>query len=191
MANCRPPVGWVLATLMLASIGLWYGWNLRSASDPSHSDAWCCTGRANTPKAPSTPIIGGSQVTHGTDTAGIDGSAILVPGTSEVYHLKWVPVLSAFLLLASAFWVLTRRPTEIIQDSRHFTEALEIWQPIIGQQYRTPREIKRFLNRIRYIAMRWRRPSVQKPKVRATILGLVAAKNHPDTARTSCESGNR
>jgi hypothetical protein len=71
-------------------------------------------------------------------------------------------VVPGLLLLGLSFWVLTRRPNEIIQDSKKFTEALEIWQPLIGQQHKTPREIKRFLNRVRYIAMRWRKPSTQR-----------------------------
>jgi len=66
------------------------------------------------------------------------------------------------VLLGFAAWALTRRPNELIQDSKNFTEALEIWQPVIGLQCRTPREIKRFLNRVRYIAMRWRKPSRQR-----------------------------
>jgi photosystem II stability/assembly factor-like uncharacterized protein len=85
----------------------------------------------------------------------------LVEGSREVRHLTWLPVIPSLLLLGFTFWILTRRPNEIIRDSKNFTEALEIWQPVIGRQYETPREIKRFLNRVRYIAMRWRRPLQQ------------------------------
>jgi hypothetical protein len=85
-------------------------------------------------------------------------------------------VILGLVLLGFTVWVLTRRPNEIIHDSRDFTEALEIWQPVIGRQYRTPREIKRFLNRVRYIAMRWRKPSPQKTVVERFVDWLGRAK---------------
>jgi len=76
--------------------------------------------------------------------------------------LKWLPLIPAIVLLAFAAWVLTRRPNEIIQDSEKFTDALKLWRPIITEKCNSPRDLKRFLNRVRYIAMRWRKPSEQK-----------------------------
>jgi hypothetical protein len=152
------PVAWVLGTLVLASASLWYGLNLVEA-----------------PSLPQPVVVSTPTPTAETETAKTiapeskektrpetSGSAVFVPGVPEPRRLVWLPVLPGFLLLGLAFWILTRRPNEVIQDSKKFTEALEIWQPVIGRQCRTPREIKRFLNRVRYIAMRWRKPSLQK-----------------------------
>ncbi len=154
------PVAWVASTLVLASASLWYGLNLKLEERP----------RVPPPVVVQAPSPKGQTDTATTDSPELkenpraknQGEVIFVPGVTETLHLAWLPVIPGLLLLGIGFWVLTRRPNEIIQDSQKFTEALEIWQPVIGQQYKTPREIKRFLNRVRYIAMRWRKPSSQK-----------------------------
>ncbi|MBX9636423.1 MAG: KAP family NTPase [Nitrosomonas sp.] len=43
---------------------------------------------------------------------------------------------------------------EPIKDTESFTEALEIWHPLIAQKDPTPRTIKAFLNRLRYLVSR-------------------------------------
>jgi hypothetical protein len=40
-----------------------------------------------------------------------------------------------------------------VNDSGAFNEALGAWLPLVHQRHRTPRAIKRFINRIRYLAM--------------------------------------
>jgi hypothetical protein len=55
-----------------------------------------------------------------------------------------------------AYWVLTRRPGLVIDDSPEFRDALEIWSPLIFAKEGTPRSVKRFLNRLRYVASRQR-----------------------------------
>ena len=52
--------------------------------------------------------------------------------------------------------VLTRRPDLVVKDSPNFVDALKIWHPLIFSRQSTPRSIKRFMNRIRYLAMRQR-----------------------------------
>jgi hypothetical protein len=53
-------------------------------------------------------------------------------------------------------WVLSRRPIVTIQDSPGFVRALALWHPLIYARRSTPRSMKRFLNRVRYYAMRQR-----------------------------------
>ena len=43
---------------------------------------------------------------------------------------------------------------EPIKDTESFTDALEIWHPLIAQKDPTPRTIKAFLNRLRYLVSR-------------------------------------
>jgi photosystem II stability/assembly factor-like uncharacterized protein len=43
---------------------------------------------------------------------------------------------------------------EPVKDTQNFTEALEIWHPLIAQKDPTPRTIKAFLNRLRYLVSR-------------------------------------
>jgi photosystem II stability/assembly factor-like uncharacterized protein len=154
------PVAWVAATFLLASASLWYGMNFRLQEPPSPPTpivVETASAKAK-PEPPKTPPPEGKEKPSPENR----GPVVFVPGIAEERRLVWLPVFPGLLLLGLGVWVLTRRPNEIIQDSRKFTEALEIWQPVIGRQYKTPREIKRFLNRVRYIAMRWRKPSQQK-----------------------------
>ena len=43
---------------------------------------------------------------------------------------------------------------EPVKDTENFTEALEIWHPLIALKDPTPRTIKAFLNRLRYLVSR-------------------------------------
>jgi photosystem II stability/assembly factor-like uncharacterized protein len=60
------------------------------------------------------------------------------------------------------------------KDSPQFLEALEVWMPVIRLRNRTPRSIKRFLNRLRFIAMR-RRAEVYAERWRDPELELETA----------------
>jgi hypothetical protein len=71
----------------------------------------------------------------------------------------WPIVFVVLLLVAAAYWVLTRRPDLVVRDSPEFMEALRIWQPAVVARQNTPRAVKRFLNKVRYFAMRQRAPA--------------------------------
>lgn len=64
-------------------------------------------------------------------------------------------VLGAILLLAIAALMpkLLQSKSVSIDDSLPVKEALKIWSPVIAKVTRTPREYKRLLNRIRYLAL--------------------------------------
>lgn len=160
-AKANRPVAWVAITLVMAGVSLWYGRNFKFDEQPRPPVA---TTTIQPPSAPNNEDGGRRVVTEDKNRANSEKSSptVFVPGIPEAHRLTWLPVIPALVLLGFGAWALTRRPNEIIQDSRKFTEALEIWQPVIGRQHSTPREIKRFLNRVRYIAMRWRKPSQQK-----------------------------
>ena len=50
----------------------------------------------------------------------------------------------------------------VTQDSQNFTDALEqVWYPLVLAKQNTPRAAKRFVNRVRYLAMRQRAYSEQ------------------------------
>ena len=71
----------------------------------------------------------------------------------------WPVIFVLLILVAAAYWVLTRRPDLVVRDSPEFVEALRIWQPAVVTHQNTPRAVKRFLNRVRYFAMRQRAPA--------------------------------
>jgi hypothetical protein len=65
----------------------------------------------------------------------------------------------ALILLAiigGGLWFLARPLNLIVRDSPGFVKALDIWHPVIVAKRKTPRSLKRFTNRVRYLAMRQR-----------------------------------
>ncbi len=68
----------------------------------------------------------------------------------------WLPVLVGILLAIGVIAYSMKMPERRPKDSVEFKEALKIWQPWILLNRQTPRAIKRYLNRIRYMAMRYR-----------------------------------
>jgi hypothetical protein len=73
--------------------------------------------------------------------------------------LFWKYSIPIALLLGLAWFgiaALDRRPGLVVKDSPAFVDALKIWHPLIYSRHSTPRGIKRFMNRVRYLAMRQR-----------------------------------
>jgi photosystem II stability/assembly factor-like uncharacterized protein len=66
------------------------------------------------------------------------------------------PIAALFALVLAGVMVLQfgrRRETETVRDSDAFAEALKIWTPVVAHKTSAPRAIKRFGNRLRYLAM--------------------------------------
>ena len=72
----------------------------------------------------------------------------------------WVFTAVLFLVIGSLLPRLLRTKSATIADSEDVRTALEIWKPVIAGVTRTPRELKRLLNRIRYLAI------VERPQPR-------------------------
>ncbi|HJR07785.1 MAG TPA: P-loop NTPase fold protein [Pyrinomonadaceae bacterium] len=68
----------------------------------------------------------------------------------------WPLPLGVLALLVVAGLLLTRRPDLVVKDSEEFEAALRIWHPLVFSRHKTPRSLKRFMNRVRYLAMRQR-----------------------------------
>jgi hypothetical protein len=78
-----------------------------------------------------------------------------VPGTRQ--WLWWGP--TAALLAMSLLWLVglaARRRDTVVQDSPKFVRALEAVEPLLSARHLTPRLVKRFQNRMRYLAERMR-----------------------------------
>jgi len=78
-----------------------------------------------------------------------------------VWPARWMlslPLdLGAVFLLLVVNVVLTTRPGVVTHDSQQFTDALgKVWYPLVLEKQNTPRAAKRFVNRVRYLAMRQR-----------------------------------
>lgn len=88
------------------------------------------------------------------------GGATTGPATSAGFVSWLFAVLAAAFSFAIVGWYTASTYQErlrslgaIIDDSKDFKDALEIWYPLIARTFRTPRALKRFLNRMRYLAM--------------------------------------
>lgn len=76
--------------------------------------------------------------------------------TEEASDLSpWTALLWAGLVLS--LWLARGHalfPRDVVvRDSQPFIDSLDIWRPVIMLNHRTPRSIKRFLNRVRFYAM--------------------------------------
>ena len=84
---------------------------------------------------------------------------------SAVFSRYMLPIAGLLCLLWLGIHVLTQRPEAIVKDSPRFVEALKIWYPIVfSPKHSTPRSTKRFMNRVRYLAMRQRQPREVGPR---------------------------
>jgi len=72
------------------------------------------------------------------------------------FWIYWPAVLFMIPLIGVGVWLITRPRDLVVHDSPLFLEAINIWRPVIAQKLRTPRALKRFMNRLRYLAMRQR-----------------------------------
>ena len=85
-------------------------------------------------------------------------STVYVGKSQAQDNLSWYLLLliPAVLLGLAAWDMATRQPPRIERDSPEFEKALGIWQHWILYTRHTPRAVKRYLNRVRYLAMRYR-----------------------------------
>ena len=94
------------------------------------------------------PQMDGAQVERGIDSFR-PGADDIVPWWSS--HLPaWLLVFGAVISITLFVW---RRQEGRTRDSLNFTSALKIWHPLIRATTNSPRQMKRFINRVRYLAM--------------------------------------
>ncbi|PWV64614.1 YCF48-related protein [Plasticicumulans acidivorans] len=84
-------------------------------------------------------------------------TAVAAPGQAAERPLLSSGVGVALLIALALLAVRLRRPDIVVRDSQHFADALDIWLPYLLTVRRpTPRALKRYQNRVRYVAMRQR-----------------------------------
>ncbi|MEQ1792670.1 MAG: P-loop NTPase fold protein, partial [Nitrospira sp.] len=85
-----------------------------------------------------------------------ENSITFSPGeTGRPLPWIWVPIAS--LLLGTGAFLFRTSPGVVVKDSPEFEKALRVWLPLISGKRQTPRSIKRFVNKVRYLAMLQRR----------------------------------
>jgi hypothetical protein len=126
--------------------------------------------KVNTLKAPSFPSIPPGQTAE-TMKEPADPSSVTLTQISEVSPYRYIPevqenkqfildkltIATTLALIAgiagSVFLFGLRASLRRVHDSQRFREALRIWMPAVQCRRVTPRAIKRFGNRLRYLAM--------------------------------------
>ena len=96
----------------------------------------------------------GEQAPQSPEPSG-DGNGTLRPGADDRVPW-WLPLLAGVLALAELAAIamyMWRQGENRIQDSLAFTKALSIWHPLVRARTNSPRQMKRFMNRVRYLAM--------------------------------------
>lgn len=132
-----------------------------------------------------------SSTTVATDTAPqlptrTDQPADIVKASSSgsgAVLIYWPAILFLFPLAGVAWWLLTRPPELVIRDSPVFAAALSFWHGHIIARNRTPRSLKRFMNRIRYLAMRQRPQTEDLTLWRQLRMKLRGEQIHPEDAK--------
>ena len=134
----------------------WYQQSAGSSPEPTVIARGTGGGDAGSARAgPAAPgqTAPGSLSTEKEQTSDV----VFIPGqrpTGKPLALILLPMLPVFAV--AAWWAFSQRPELIVKDSPDFQKALEIWRTVIHSKAATPRDLKRFLNRLRYLAMRQR-----------------------------------
>jgi photosystem II stability/assembly factor-like uncharacterized protein len=104
-------------------------------------------------KASGKPTNQATKVQATTGTVGLPPGFVPArrPHQHPIRYLGALPLVMVWI--ASLIWILRLRISVVVRDSPRFTNALEHWQPVLSQIFRTPRSLKRFMNKVRYLAM--------------------------------------
>ena len=159
--NVRWHFAWRLVPLVLVfatlGVGIYAGTGLYQPETPLEQDG---RSSAVSPSAdPQQPgdtlsVSPGSQSVSQPRRPSGGGGSWFRPG-AEAGVSWWVPLCALSLLAASAA-VTTyarQRREDRVQDSPNFTTALNVWHPLVRARTNSPRQMKRFINRVRYLAM--------------------------------------
>jgi photosystem II stability/assembly factor-like uncharacterized protein len=149
-------VGVLLFGALAFGLAAWLGWGLR-VPVPEASEQATAQVSAQAPQSASKPVE--TKVAEGPAPAEQQASSAPrdwriedgdAPASSPWSALLWAGlVLSLWLARGHALF-----PRDVVvRDSQPFIDALNIWRPVIMLNHRTPRSIKRFLNRVRFYAM--------------------------------------
>ena len=148
------------AAAVLAVVG--FGWLFTFTKEYGEREliAAALAGAAPTEEASAAAGSGGSTAGQGS-VPGDGGPTFAVAGLagdlvpSDSAPSSWtLLVICALLVVGGGILALLRRPVVSVHDSDEFTDALNVWSPLIYGRRNTPRGIKKFLNRVRFYAMR-------------------------------------
>jgi photosystem II stability/assembly factor-like uncharacterized protein len=173
----RWTLAFVLGAMALTLAG-WWGWStrapVRALVAMAGQETAAVTGAppaTSSPVDPSTPGQEGNTVGKAerpqSEWRIVQGRSSEPPGVGGPLALMGL-VLGLLALQGRLLF-----PAEVVvRDSKPFAESLAIWRPVIMLDNRTPRSVKRFLNRVRFFAMCQR--ALHRHAARPAVLGWKA-----------------
>jgi len=106
------------------------------------------------------PIPSGSLAPSPTLSGSVSSSSPALPESQLVLNARkvhrafwWLPLLVLTLILGLAGWWISRPPNPVVIDSAAFTAKLKLWLPLVLRVNPTLRNVKRFINKVRFYAM--------------------------------------
>jgi hypothetical protein len=169
---------WPAALAVVIAVGGFLSGHMVQAPDPPVRAAGRLS--ATSPIAPppvtptaSTPVVSTppSQAALRADQPG-DVQAGIV---GKHFWIYWPAVLFLIPQIGVGAWLINRPSDLVVYDSPLFLDAISIWRPVIVQRLRTPRALKRFMNRLRYLAMR-QRPQEEEMTLRRQLQMWITGK---------------
>lgn len=158
-----------VAVAGLLFLGYWIGASTRPAEKPPAPPVAQATAPVQGAKVPTTTPQSPAPATAkpittapATVELGVDSRLPLYP-----------PVILLILLVGLGIWRLSIPPGVVIHDSPDFEAALRTWHPLVFSYRNTPRSIKRFLNRVRYLAMLQRKQGAEPARWEALLSKLL------------------
>lgn len=166
----------------LLFLGYYIAMSLRSVGSviqPSASPTPAPTPRASpnpspTPGASPRPTSSPAPVVRSTplEPGVLNQPPELTAGGRALLSPILLPLVALLVLIWIGSTILTRRPGLVVEDSPRFVAALEIWHPLVFARKPTPRATKRFMNHVRYLAMRQRQQSDSDPPLKQFLAKL-------------------
>lgn len=106
--------------------------------------------------------------------------AAIYSAAAEPTRLSAAALATAVMVLMLAILLRLRSGSVLIRDSREFADALRIWLPLIVRRVGTPRDLKRFLNLLRYLAARLPPDADADPRDAARLVAYVVLRKLMD-----------
>ena len=167
VSKLAPVIGIIAAIL----IGGYAGWKATMPMVTTASTSADAPSRNNTDKKleqiDATKVVGQSSASPGNNMSSTVGRKPFVSLEAISLGGKFLIAIGSILAIATGAIIYQDRRRQIRQvaDSPNFLKALEVWAPIVRNHRKTPRAIKRFGNRIRYLAMLQQREGVDSSAI--------------------------
>jgi photosystem II stability/assembly factor-like uncharacterized protein len=112
----------------------------------------------------------GTKLTADSNTTGAASDTWSIQAMPDQTRFPWFRVVAGLVFLTLlAVLAMLRVPLFVREDSPNFQKALEVWADWLSERHRTPRSFKRFVNKVRFIAMLQRGDAANVESLRARI----------------------